>query len=103
MSEATRIAVRRHEQDVEVRLQMRHAMHNGREHDAAGLLLPAWYITELTVTLNDVVVLSAAFGVSVSRDPYLRFRLPDARVGDRLTVAWCDNLGEVRTDTAMVA
>jgi sulfur-oxidizing protein SoxZ len=42
-------------------------------------------------------------GIAVSQDPLLTFRIRGARPGDPIAVAWTDNLGATRRDTARVA
>ena len=49
-----------------VRVLMSHEMETGQRKDAAGAIVPAWFITELTAKHGDKVVLSSEFGSSVS-------------------------------------
>lgn len=81
-----------------VRVWMRHDMESGQRKDAAGTLVPAWFIREVLVHHNDALVLSAAWGPGVSKNPTLRFTLQGVQPGDRLRVRWTDNRGESRTD-----
>ena len=71
--------------------------------DAAGAIVPAWFITELTAKHNDRLVLSADFGTAVSKNPYLAFKFKGGAVGDKISVMWKDNKGETRTDEAKIA
>lgn len=88
---------------VEVRVLMAHEMETGLRQDAAGHMVPAWYIEQVSVAWNGQPVLQAAWGTAVSRNPYLQFTLRGARAGDRISVAWRDNRGEQRSDEALVA
>ncbi|MCB1960597.1 MAG: thiosulfate oxidation carrier complex protein SoxZ [Rhodocyclaceae bacterium] len=85
-----------------VKLQARHVMETGRRKDGRGLTVAAHYVTELVVSHNDRVVMSAAFGPSVSRDPYLSFSFVGGAPGDRVSVAWVDNRGDARSDVATI-
>jgi sulfur-oxidizing protein SoxZ len=86
-----------------VRVLMRHEMETGQRKDSAGKTIPAWFIQEVTAALNGKTVLSAQWGPSVAKDPFLQFNLKGAKAGDRITVAWLDNKGDKRSDEATVA
>jgi sulfur-oxidizing protein SoxZ len=86
-----------------VRVLMSHPMESGQRRDASGAAIPAWHITELTATLNGQPVLTAQWGPGVSSNPFLQFRLKNARLGDKVGVAWKDNRGDSRRDEAVVA
>ena len=86
-----------------VRVLMTHPMASGLRTDEAGQPVPAHFITEIHATHNGRPVLSAEWGPSVSRDPFLQFILLGARVGDRVGLSWKDNLGESRSDEALVS
>jgi sulfur-oxidizing protein SoxZ len=85
-----------------VRVLMRHDMETGQRKDAAGQVIPAWYIQEVTVALNGQTVLTAQWGPSVSKDPFLQFSIKGAKAGDKVRVGWTDNRGDTRTDEASV-
>ncbi|HEX4596717.1 MAG TPA: thiosulfate oxidation carrier complex protein SoxZ [Burkholderiaceae bacterium] len=86
----------------EVKVLMRHPMETGLRKDESGAPVPAWFITEVTATHGDRVVLRAQFGTSVSRNPYLAFRFKGGQVGDRVTVSWVDSKGDRRSDEATI-
>jgi len=48
-------------------------------------------------------VLSAQWGPSVSKNPFLHFRFKGGKPGDKVTITWIDNKGESRTDEAIVS
>lgn len=103
MTEPTRIRAQSLGNNAQVRILMSHDMESGQRRDAAGKLVPAWYIQEVSVALNARPVLTAEWGPGVSRNPYLQFTLRGAKVGDRIAVTWRDNRGASRTDEALVA
>jgi sulfur-oxidizing protein SoxZ len=86
-----------------VRVLMSHEMESGQRKDAAGNTVPAWYIQEVTASLNGKLVLSADWGPAVSKNPFLQFNVKGAKAGDKLAVTWKDTKGESRTDEATVS
>ncbi|UCV10243.1 thiosulfate oxidation carrier complex protein SoxZ [Dechloromonas denitrificans] len=86
----------------EVKVLISHEMETGQRKDAAGAIVPAWFITELTAKHNDKVVLSSEFGPSVSKNPYLAFKFKGGAKGDKIVVSWKDNKGDSRADEAAI-
>jgi sulfur-oxidizing protein SoxZ len=86
----------------EVKVLISHEMETGQRKDAAGAIVPAWFITELTAKHNDKLVLSSEFGPSVSKNPYLAFKFKGGAKGDKIAVSWKDNKGDTRTDEAVI-
>jgi sulfur-oxidizing protein SoxZ len=86
-----------------VRVLMSHEMETGQRKDAEGKVIPAWFIREVTAQLNGQTVMTAQWGPSVSKNPYLQFRIKGAGPGDKVTISWADNHGDTRTDSAVVA
>lgn len=87
----------------DVRVLMAHEMETGQRRDAAGKLVPAWHITEVTCALNGKPVMVVHWGPAISKNPYLQFKVKGAKAGDKVTVSWVDNRGEKRTDEATVS
>ncbi|MBT9456435.1 MAG: thiosulfate oxidation carrier complex protein SoxZ [Burkholderiaceae bacterium] len=86
-----------------VRVLMAHEMESGQRKDSAGKTIPAWFINEVTASLNGKQVLSAEWGPSVSKNPFLQFSIKGAKAGDKVSVTWTDNKGDKRTDEAAVS
>jgi sulfur-oxidizing protein SoxZ len=86
-----------------VRVLMAHEMESGQRRDAAGNLVPAWFISEVTATHNGKVVMTAEWGSAVSKNPFLQFTIRGAKAGDKVGVSWKDNKGDTRTDEATVS
>ena len=82
---------------------MAHEMESGQRKDAAGKLIPAWYIQQVTATLNGKPVLNVEWGPAVSKNPFLQFVVKGAKAGDKISVSWKDNRGDTRTDEATVS
>lgn len=101
-TEPTRMRVQIQGDSALVRMRMAHEMESGQRKNAAGKLVPAWHIDQVTVQLNGKPVLTADWGPGVSRNPYLQFTLKKAKAGDKLTVVWRDNKGALRSDDQLL-
>ena len=86
-----------------VRVLMSHEMESGQRKDASGNLVPAHYIQDVSASLNGKVVMTAEWGPSVSKNPFLEFNVKGAKAGDKVAITWKDNKGETRTDETTVA
>ncbi len=86
-----------------VRVLMAHEMEGGQRKDAAGNIVPAWFIQEVTATHNGKQVLTAEWGPAVSKNPFLQFVVKGAKAGDKIGVSWKDNRGDTRSDEATVS
>ncbi|NRF72341.1 thiosulfate oxidation carrier complex protein SoxZ [Aquincola sp. S2] len=86
-----------------VRVLMQHEMETGQRKDAAGKIIPAWFIQEVSATHNGKPVFSAQWGPAISKNPFLQFTIKGAKAGDKVAVTWLDNRGEKRTDEAVIA
>jgi sulfur-oxidizing protein SoxZ len=98
-----RIRATMKEDKVEVRVLMAHEMETGLRKDASDKPVPAHYIQNVSITHNGRTVLSAQWGTSISKNPFLYFRFKGGKAGDRIAVTWLDNLGDRRTDEALIA
>jgi sulfur-oxidizing protein SoxZ len=86
-----------------VRVLMSHEMETGQRRDSAGKLVPAWFIQDITASLNGKPVLTAEWGPAVSKNPFLQFSIKGAKAGDKVSITWKDNKGDTRTDEATVS
>lgn len=86
-----------------VRVLMAHEMESGQRKDTAGKIIPAWYINEVSASLNGKVVMTAEWGPSVSKNPFLEFSIKGAKAGDKVAISWTDNKGEKRSDEVAVS
>lgn len=86
-----------------VKVLMNHPMETGQRRDAkTGQLVPAHYIQNVTASLNGRLVMDAQWSQAISKNPFFGFKFKGARTGDRITVAWVDNLGNKNSADAMV-
>ena len=86
-----------------VRVLMAHEMESGQRKDSAGKIIPAWFIQEVTASLNGKQVLTAEWGPAVANNPFLQFVVRGAKAGDKIMINWKDNRGESRSDEATVS
>ena len=103
MAEAMRIRAQAAGDKATVRVLMSHEMETGQRKDAAGKLVPAWFIQEVTAQLNGKTVMTAQWGPSVAKNPFLQFNVKGAKAGDKIGITWVDNKGEKRSDEAVVS
>lgn len=86
----------------EVKVLMSHEMETGLRKDASGNTIPAWFIAEVSAKLDGKPVMQAQWGPSVSKNPYLAFKIKGGKAGDKVSVTWTDNKGDTRTDETVV-
>ena len=103
MADPMRIRAQASGDKATVRVLMSHEMESGQRRDAAGKLVPAWHITEVSAALNGKQVLAAEWGPAVSKNPFLQFVIKGAKAGDKVAVSWKDNKGDSRTDEVTVS
>lgn len=85
-----------------MKVVMPHAMETGRRKDAKGAAIPAHFIQNVSVEHNGKAVLSAQWGATVARNPFLHFRFKGGRPGEKIAVSWTDNLGDRRRDEVVI-
>ena len=103
MADPMRIRANMTGDKVEVKVLMAHEMETGLRRDAGGNAIPAHFIRNVSVTYGGKTVLSAQWGTSVSRNPFLHFRFNGGKPGGKVMITWLDNKGEKRTDEAVIA
>ena len=103
MSEPSRIRAQVQGDKTMVRALLAHEMESGQRKDAAGRIIPAWFIQHVQATHNGRVVMSAFWGTAVSKNPFLQFSFKGGKPGDKLAITWMDNRGVKRTDEAAIA
>ena len=76
----------------DVKALMPHDMESGFRLDPdTGEAIPAHFIREVVVSVNDQQVLTAYWGPAVSRNPYVSFSVRGCASGDMLKIHWRDN------------
>jgi sulfur-oxidizing protein SoxZ len=103
MADPMRIRAQAQGDKTTVRVLVSHEMESGQRRDAAGKLVPAWFIQNITATWNGKTVMNAQWGPAVSKNPFVQFAFKGGKAGEKVTVSWTDNRGEKRTDEAVIA
>jgi len=81
-----------------------HPMHTGYGKDDLGELIPAHFIQLVAIKHNQQPVIEMQLGTGISKNPYLTFHLNQAKLGDKITVEWHDNLGNSeQAETTVIA
>lgn len=102
MADPMRIRATEQADGVDVRVFMAHEMETGQRRDSAGKVVPAHFISNVTVSHNGKQVLSAEWGPAVAKNPYMQFKFKGGTKGEKVSVTWVDNKGETRTDEATI-
>ncbi len=103
MSDPMRIRATVQGEKTTVRVLVNHEMESGQRRDAAGKIVPAWFIQNISATWNGKTVMTAQWGTAVSKNPFVFFAFKGGKVGDKIAVSWVDNRGDKRTDEVAVA
>ena len=95
MADAMRIRISRKGDVADVKMLIFHPMETGyRENAVTGEIVPKHFIKTLQALHNGTTILEVQWSRSVSRNPFLHFRVRGAGAGDAITIAWEDNFGE---------
>lgn len=60
------------------------------------------FITHITATVNDKVVLDMSTSQFLSKNPIFKFSFKGANVGDKIVMTWVDLLGGTETSDAVI-
>lgn len=88
---------------VEVKVLMAHPEETGLRKGPDGAVVPAHFISNVTVQCAGREVLRAQWGAAISRNPFLQFAFRGAERGQEITVTWIDNHGDSRTDRITIS
>lgn len=103
MAALTRIRASKTGDDTEVKCLMSHPMETGlRKDQKTGKIIPAHFITNIVVMVNDRTVMKAQWGAAVSKNPFLSFKIKGGASGDKITVSWEDNKSETGVAEAKI-
>ena len=102
MADPMRIRAQAQGSNAVVKVLMQHEMETGQRKDANGKTIPAWYISDVTASLNGKQVLTAQWGPAVSKNPFMQFTIKGGKAGDKVSISWTNTHGDKRTDEATV-
>ena len=60
------------------------------------------FITHITATVNDKVVLDMSTSQFLSKNPIFKFSFKGANAGDKIVMTWVDLLGGTETSDAVI-
>ncbi|MCU0869540.1 MAG: thiosulfate oxidation carrier complex protein SoxZ [Burkholderiales bacterium] len=103
MADPIRMRIARDGDVATVKVLMPHPMETGlRKDPITEQIVPMHFIQRVVATLNGTPVLDANWSRSVSKNPFLEFRVRPARAGDVVAIAWEDNRGESARAEAVI-
>ena len=103
MGEQIKIRAQNQGETTDIRILMQHPMETGQRKDDKGQTFPAHYIQTFTVSLNGKAIIDGQLNTSISKNPLFTFKARGIKAGDKLSVAWMDNLGDRRQDEIIVS
>ena len=86
----------------EIKAIIIHPMHTGRGKDDFDKIIPAHFIQLIDLTLNGKPALQIQCGTGIAKNPYLTCFVDNAKVGDKLSLTWHDNLGKTGSGDVVV-
>lgn len=98
MADQIKIRAQIHGEITDLRVLMQHPMETGLRKDERGQTLSMHFIQAFTVSLNGKPLIDGQLNTSISKNPLFSFKARGIKPGDKLAVAWTDNLGDKRQD-----
>lgn len=103
MSNTMKVRVKNKNGVVDVKVIINHAMENGlRLNPQTGNRVPAHFIDQFKILVNDEEVLTSRCTGGLSKNPFYGFKLSDVKANDKITVSWTDNKGQSGSTGAVV-
>ena len=102
MADPMRIRATAKDGMVNVKVLMSHDMETGQRKDAAGKVIPAHFIQNVSATWQGKTVLSAQWGPALSKNPFLEFNFKGGQKGQKIQITWTDNKGDKRSDETTI-
>lgn len=87
--------------EAKVKCLISHPMETGlRKNKKTGKLIPAHFIQEVVCEHGGKTVMTAQWGGTISKNPFLSFTFTGANAGDMIKISWVDNTGKSDTTEA---
>jgi sulfur-oxidizing protein SoxZ len=83
----------------DVKMMGKHNMDTGLQKGKDGKLIPAKFLSVVSVSHKGKVVFEANLNTAISKNPYLAFSFAGGAKGDTLDVAWTENTGKTGTES----
>lgn len=93
MSDTIRMKVRKLDGGAVVRALITHPMRPPRKPATPGAPVSGNFIQEVTAEVNGKIVLTGDLSAGVSQNPYLSFKIRQAKQGDVIRLRWTDSSG----------
>lgn len=94
MAEAMKMRATMEGDAVDVKVLIQHDMETGLRKDTkTDKLIPAHFINQVVATLNGKIVIDAQWGIGISKNPFIGFKIKGAKSGDKIGINAVDNLG----------
>lgn len=103
MADQIKIRVQNLGEIADIRVLMLHPMETGQRKDDKGQTFAMNFIQTFTINLNGKPIIDGQLNTSISKNPLFTFKARGIKAGDKLAVAWVDNLGDRRQDEITVA
>lgn len=88
----------------DVKALVSHPMETGLRKDAkTGELIPAHFIQEVNCEHNGKTVVTAQWGVAISKNPYLSYQFKGGKKGDKIKISWVDNKGDKDSEEGKIS
>jgi len=86
-----------------VKALIKHPMETGRRKDKeTGAAIPIHYIKEVTCSYQGEPVLTAEWGPTISKNPFLSFTFTGGAAGETIELSWVDNNGASESASATI-
>ena len=94
MAKSIKLRAKAKGDEVEIKALISHPMETGlRKDKKTGKVIPAHFIQEVIAEHGGKKVLTAHWGGTVSKNPYLSFKIKGGKKGDTIKLSWADNKG----------
>jgi len=103
MAEQIKIRAQNQGEVTDIRILLQHPMETGQRKDDKGQTFAPNFIQTFSVSLNGKIIIDGQLNTSISKNPLFAFKARGIKAGDKLSVAWLDNLGDQRRDEITVA
>jgi sulfur-oxidizing protein SoxZ len=95
MLQAMKIRASARGEYTEIKVLIQHEMETGlRKDERTGEMIPAHFLQLVEARHNGKTILSMQWGVAISQNPYLGFRIQNTKPGDVIMIEALDNRGE---------
>ena len=95
MDKTVRFRVRLKDNIADVKVMIFHPMETGYRRDKKSKeIIPQHFIHTVKIAHNGKQIMEVHWSRSVSKNPYLNFRVPSASAGDEFMIVWNDNMGQ---------